>query len=431
MVSNSPAVLAEIPDEDRASEIVINDGQNPMTKTLGIAWNSQTDEFKISTSKGSQPQLTKRNILRKIATIFDPLGFVSPFTVVAKILLQELWARGYGWDDEIADEIALRIAAKWFDQLKQLNTVKILRCLRAIEPVVSTKLITFTDASVEAYGCAVYIRHEYESHEVTCRLVTSKSKVAPLTLMTVPKLELMGAVLGLRLAQSVIVVLGIPMQDVLFYSDSIDVLWWIRGRGKEFRPFIANRVVEIQNNSDPSQWQHVSTHENPADLCTRGTSPSQLAENALWWEGPAWIKKEEVQWPRMKFDNHPDELSERRTMQSTSEDGGVVLAVNTQRDEGTSQPKGNKTWRLDPLRFSDWSWYIRVFARVKRALYNMRNPDQRKAERELTIDEIKEAEQDVMRLAQQDGFHEDYELVKRSKPLPSSSPLIKLNPIID
>ena len=91
-------------------------------------------------------------------------------------MLQELWAKGYGWDDEIADEIALRIA-KWFDQLKQLNAVKIIpRCLRAIEPVVSTKVITFTDASVEAYGCAVYIRHEYESHEVTCRLVKSKSK---------------------------------------------------------------------------------------------------------------------------------------------------------------------------------------------------------------------------------------------------------------
>ena len=108
--------------------------------------------FKISIKKVSQPQLTKRNILRKIATIFDPLGFVSPFVVVAKILLQELWARGYGWDDEIADEIALRIA-KWFDQLKQLNTVKIPRCLRAIEPVVSTKVITFTDASVCGVRC--------------------------------------------------------------------------------------------------------------------------------------------------------------------------------------------------------------------------------------------------------------------------------------
>ena len=108
-----------------------------------------------------------------------------------------------------------------------------------------------------------------------------------------------------------------------------------------------------------------------------------------------------------------------------------MLAVNTQRDEGTSQPKEDKTWRLDPQRFSDWSWHIRVFARVKRALYNMRNPDQRKAERELTIDEIKEVEKDVIQLAQQDGFRADYELVKRNKPLTSSSPLIKLDPRID
>jgi hypothetical protein len=280
-ISNSPEVLAEIPVEDQASEIVINDGQNPTTKTLGIAWDSKNDELRMSTCEASRLQLTKRNFLRKIATIFDPLGFVSPFIVVAKILLQELWARGYEWDDEIKDEIAQRIA-KWLDQLEQLSVVKVPRCLQAAKPVVSTRIITFVDASKEAYGCAVYIRHEYEDNEVTCWLVTSKSKVAPLTPVTIPKLELMGAVLGLRLTQSVIAVLHLPMQDVIFYSDSIDVLWWIRGRGKYFRPFVANRVGEIQSGSDPSQWQHVSTNENPTDLCTRGTSPLELAKHPLW-----------------------------------------------------------------------------------------------------------------------------------------------------
>jgi hypothetical protein len=165
--------------------------------------------------------------------------------------------------------------------------VKIPRCIRAPEPVVSKEVITFTDASTEAYGCTVYVRCEYDNHEVTCRLVASKSKVAPLTPITVPKLELMGAVLGLRLAQSVIAVLGIPIHDVYFYTDSTDVLWWIRGRGKEFsRPFVANRVGEIQSCSEPSQWQHVSTHENTADLCTRGTSPTQfvlLSILAQYW----------------------------------------------------------------------------------------------------------------------------------------------------
>ena len=88
----------------------------------------------------------------------------------------------------------------------------------------------------------------------------------------------MGAVLGLRLTQSIIQVLEIPMQEVTFYLDSNDVLWWIRGRGKDVQPFVVNQIGEIQNNSDLSQWQHVPTHQNPADLCTRVLSPSDLAE---------------------------------------------------------------------------------------------------------------------------------------------------------
>jgi hypothetical protein len=183
-VCNSPKVLEVIPEKDRASKITINDGENPTTKTLGLAWNSQKDEFKIPTSEMPRLQITKRNVLKKIATIFGPLGFISPFIVIAKILLQELWSRGYGWDDEIKDEIALRLE-QWFHQLPVLNTVTVPRCLRAAEPVHSKEIITFADASKDAYGAVVYIRHEYENGAVTCRLVASKSKVAPLTPTTV------------------------------------------------------------------------------------------------------------------------------------------------------------------------------------------------------------------------------------------------------
>ena len=75
--------------------------------------------------------------------------------------------------------------------------------------------------------------------------------------MTVPRLELMGAILGLHLTQSLLTVLEAPMQSVTFYSDSTDVLWWSRGRGKDFRPFVANRIGEIQMFTEPSQWRHV------------------------------------------------------------------------------------------------------------------------------------------------------------------------------
>ena len=88
-ISNSPKVIEAIPEEDRATEIVINGGQNPITKTLGVSWNSTEDVFTLVVSPGSSDfQITKRNVLRKVASIFDPLGFVGPFIIVAKILIQ-------------------------------------------------------------------------------------------------------------------------------------------------------------------------------------------------------------------------------------------------------------------------------------------------------------------------------------------------------
>ena len=141
--------------------------------------------------------------------------------------------RGYGWDDEVHDEIANKIR-DWFEQLKSLKEVKIPRCLRSPKPVKSKRIVTFVDASRKAYGAAVYMRCEYNNGAVTSRQIAAKSKVAPLTPMTVPRLELMGAILGLRLTQSLLTVLEAPMQRVTFYSDSTDVLWWIRGRGKDF-----------------------------------------------------------------------------------------------------------------------------------------------------------------------------------------------------
>ena len=125
--------------------------------------------------------------------------------------------------------------------------------------------------------------------------------------MTVPRLELMGAILGLRLTQSLLTVLEAPMQIVTFYSDSTDVLWWVRGRGKDFRPFVANQIGEIQMFPEPSQWQNVFTEENPADLCT------ELANSPLWWNGPNWLTKDFKEWSKMQDPNRPREMPEKKT----------------------------------------------------------------------------------------------------------------------
>ena len=293
---------------------------------------------------------------------------MGPFVIKAKILLQELWTRGYDWDDVIHDEIASRIGS-WYGQLRSLGNVQVPRCLREAKEVVAKRVITFVDASLQAYGTVVYLQCVYNDATVSSRLVASKCKVAPLKPMTVPRLELAGAVLGLRLTQHLTVVLGLPMQSVTFYSDSMDVLWWIRGHGRSFRPFVANRIGEIQMVTEPSQWQHVPTGENPADLCTRGATPDELLENSLWWHGPRWLQSEDkAGWPKMNVRSCPASLPELKTSdRKEGEDVAYVLTCRQQspvnRGRGGAKPKC-ADWRLEPTRFSTWTCLVWLQARV-------------------------------------------------------------------
>ena len=109
-VSNSDKVMAVIPEEDRATEVNIRDNKDTVTSTLGLQWNSTKDVFVVRAIPAPFDYLiTKRSVLKKVATVFDPLGLISPFIVQAKIMLQELWHRGYDWDEEVEDEVANRI----------------------------------------------------------------------------------------------------------------------------------------------------------------------------------------------------------------------------------------------------------------------------------------------------------------------------------
>ena len=139
------------------------------------------------------------------------------------------------------------------------------------------EIVTFVDASQQAYGAAVYIRCKYHNNAVTSRLIAAKSKVVSLTPMTVPRLELMGAILGLRLTQSLLTILElhVPILSVTSYSDSTDVLWWIRGRGKDFRPFVANRIGEIQMFTEPPQCR-MSLPRRIQPICAQEVQPLQV-----------------------------------------------------------------------------------------------------------------------------------------------------------
>ena len=113
-------------------------------------------------------------------------------------------------------------------------------------------------------------------------IIALKTPVSPLVWISIPRLELLAAVLGLRLTVSITTSLGMSLSEVRFWSDSMNVLYWICGEGRQFRTFVANRIGEIQNQSNPEQWQYIHTTENPADLCFRGVSVKELRKSELW-----------------------------------------------------------------------------------------------------------------------------------------------------
>ena len=186
---------------------------------------------------------TKRAFLKGTGTLFDPLGFLSPYVIRAKIILKEIWESGVDWDDLVEESLS-RKAHELFEELSELPHLCVpTRFLRTELGVKKIALHTFTDASQQAYGVATYSRHQYEDGSVTCHLVASKSRVAALQAVSIPRLELMAAVVRLRLAEAVGNILNIPKHEWLFWSDSVNVLYWIRGCSRKFKKKKRNTVI--------------------------------------------------------------------------------------------------------------------------------------------------------------------------------------------
>ena len=173
------------------------------------------------------------------------------------------------------------------NQHTYLSNIKIPRCLREIsdEVEVEKKLHVFVDASQKAYAAVVYQRSVYQNGNISVAFVASKSKVAPLNAVSIPRLELMGAMLGLSLALSVGQGIDVGISDMKFWSDSMNVLYWIKKPSRSFKPFMANRVGELHDKTNPNQWKYINTFKNPADIDTRGASLDELVRSELWWNG--------------------------------------------------------------------------------------------------------------------------------------------------
>ena len=114
-------------------------------------------------------------------------------------------------------------------------------------------------------GYVVYLRIENDSGMVNTILVIAKTKVAPIKRLMIPRLELCGAVLLAKMLCHVGKVLTIPTNSIYAWTDSIEVLSWLQGNSRRFRPFVGNRVSTILEATPLNSWRHVDGPNNPAD----------------------------------------------------------------------------------------------------------------------------------------------------------------------
>ncbi|XP_062714757.1 uncharacterized protein LOC134291264 [Aedes albopictus] len=304
--SNSDLMLEHIPESERESPKALEEqGINTVIKVLGILWDPRSDDFLFSIKSpnfdAESESNTKRSILSEIAKLYDPLGFLAPVIVLAKLLMQQLWRSKVGWDEPVEVEIA----EQWAQLKASLEATNRMRIPRRvlIDGAVCYELHGFADASMSAYGACVFIRSVLDE-SAQLQLLCSKSKVAPLKEITIPRLELCAALLLARLVNKVLQSIQMPFHRVVLWSDSQIVLAWLRKSPDQLQVFVRNRVAAIREETSDFEWMYVRSEFNPADIVSRGQMPNELVKNEMWWHGPDFLSA-------VNFENKPlEEISE-------------------------------------------------------------------------------------------------------------------------
>ena len=258
-------------------------------KVLGLLWNKLEDTLHLPEVTYSTENLTKRKIVSDTAKLFDPLGLFSALTNEAKLIIQELWKSKVDWDEIVSRDICIR----WNLYVKLVNNIHLINFPRFI---IASEVVLhcFADSSETCYGCVCYAVSNHKSN-----LLFSKTRVAPLKRLTIPRLELTAILLSVRMAKYVVNSLkeisSMNIKHIYFWSDSSCSLSWISSDRKFDCLFVKNRVNEI--NSITAEFPSCSFNfiegiNNPADLLTRSGNFKDLDEfmsSFKWWHGPKWL----------------------------------------------------------------------------------------------------------------------------------------------
>ncbi|XP_038062620.1 uncharacterized protein LOC119733113 [Patiria miniata] len=198
------------------------------------------------------------------------------------MLFQEICRRKIGWDDSIPDEIGRQLE-RWLADLPQLKSLSVPRCIKPQGFGTSTtvQLHHFCNASERGYGAVTYLRLQDVDERVSSCLLMAKAKLAPLKKTTIPRLELAAGVVSVKLDEMIRRELLLPLQESVFWSDSMIVLHYLRNEDKRYQTFVTNRISRILELSKASQWRYVDSMSNPADDVSRGLTAIDCGKRSL------------------------------------------------------------------------------------------------------------------------------------------------------
>ncbi|XP_037502495.1 uncharacterized protein LOC119376894 [Rhipicephalus sanguineus] len=334
---------------------------------------------------------------------------------MSRLLNIRLWELGAGWDDPLPEEMRAEWDC-WCEELQCIKGVSIPRVIsRDFRHEETEKVLhIFCDASPKAYGAVAYVACKSPLGIITISLIMAKSRVAPLKRLSLPRLELMGALIGARLCRYVVKALDLQNAATILWTDSTVAMHWIKGNSARWKPFVANRVSELQALTDPKDWRHCPGPDNPADLITRGILPSALLESELWWKGPHWLHGDETHWP------------------TTGEPCPGVAECHVEERKVTVMPivSSSSEAVLKVEEFSSFSRVVRVTAWIHRFVNNCRNGKERKGG-PLRAEEVIDAERYWLAATQGEAFSDDISNLKAQRPLRKGSPVLPFNPYLD
>lgn len=232
----------------------------------------------------------------------------------------------------------------------------------------------FCDASEKGYGAVIYTKTKVKGN-VHIEIIASKSRVAPLKVITVPRLELCGANLLINLMEMIMPIFKNHSIQCYCWSDSQIVLKWLDKSPADLKTYVANRIANIQTKSETLKvkWNWIAGLQNPADLISRGTTIEELNKEQKWWHGPEWLIKSEKEWP-----SQPLNLTKGNIEELHREEKVIHMVIKGQ-DHGLRKGKWykfdknrQKTFALIDA-YGEWKRLLRVTATILRAVYNFKH----------------------------------------------------------